>query len=162
MWTLPILLYSDLSVPFSRHINVISGETSVGKTNIMKALYSYGKTINEINDLYDPVSNERVSEILTSKFLGVFRPDDRKIGRLVKRNRGRGNATCKITFDDGYAPTFSFSILATKTIKMEGYQQTDTWLRFVYIPAKRLSRPQRTFHHYMKSSTLLLKRRITI
>lgn len=30
-------IFSNISIPFSKHINIISGETSVGKTNIMKA-----------------------------------------------------------------------------------------------------------------------------
>ncbi|MGN7763171.1 AAA family ATPase [Paenibacillus sp. 22594] len=131
-------LFSDITIPFARDINIISGETSVGKTNIMKALYSYGKTINEVNDLLDPISVERISEMITSKFLGVFRPDERKIGRLVKRNRGRGTAICKITFDKDHDIKLSFSNLAVKNIKLEGYQPIENWPRFVYIPAKEI------------------------
>ncbi|MGG1642147.1 hypothetical protein ACIFQM_12840 [Paenibacillus sp. NRS-1782] len=79
-------LFSSVRIPFARHINIISGETGAGKTNVLKALYSYGKTINEVKGLPDSVSLERISEMIASKLLGVFRPDDRKIGRLYKLN----------------------------------------------------------------------------
>ena len=131
-------LFSDIHIEFSRHINVISGETGVGKTNIMKSLYCLGKTFNDVESSQDSISIDRASEMLASKVAGVFQPDDRKIGRLVKRRIGRGTASCSVQFTDSESITYSFSNLSVKNVKIEGDYGNRNWPKNVYIPAKEI------------------------
>ena len=40
--------FDSLQLDFSPNINIISGENNIGKTNIIKALYSTTRTIDDI------------------------------------------------------------------------------------------------------------------
>lgn len=127
--------FEDLQLHFARHINVISGENSVGKTNIIKALYSTGKTMTLARD--EKLSNnDRIGELLAKKLLGVYRPD--KVGRLVRRKVGRGKTQYKMTFTNLNDIDVSFSSLAQKNVGIECTDHMSALPNFIYIPPKEI------------------------
>ncbi|NLL04383.1 MAG: AAA family ATPase, partial [Clostridiaceae bacterium] len=69
-------VFHDLKLELSPNINIITGFNGVGKTIILKVLYSLVKTIEDINnELTNPkvgrVSVEKSKEMLASKIIGV-------------------------------------------------------------------------------------------
>ncbi|WP_322924037.1 AAA family ATPase [Paenibacillus campi] len=113
-------VFSELTIPFSKHINIIGGETAVGKTNVLKAIYSLGKTMNDIQLAQADRTKLKASERLTNKLIGVFRPEDRVIGRLVKRKIGNvGKAMCEVRFANGKSAHFAFTNRQTKNVELE-------------------------------------------
>jgi predicted ATP-dependent endonuclease of OLD family len=132
-------LFSDITIPFSKHINVISGETAVGKTNVLKAIYSIGKTVNDIQMSKEDRTKQKDSELLTNKLIGVFRPEDRTIGRLVKRKTGNvGRAICNIRFADGKSAIVEFTNRQTKNVEFDLQLEPEQSRQYVYIPAKEI------------------------
>jgi predicted ATPase len=75
--------FEDLTVAFSPGINVFIGENGTGKTHLMKAVYAACDIISSKGSLATKINN-------------VFYPSEKKIGRLVKRTRGRGSGWVEI------------------------------------------------------------------
>lgn len=129
--------FSDLTIDFAKNINVISGENGVGKTNIMKGLYSVGKVVNDLlGKQVVSISSDKPGELIAEKLVGVYRPD--KLGRLVKRKVGRGSASCAITFNDQQTIEMSFSNLASKNVDVSGMKECKSLPNFIYIPPKEI------------------------
>lgn len=80
--------FEDIAIDFSPGINVFIGANGTGKTHLMKLLYS-ACDITKKTDL-------RYSE----KLIRVFLPSNNQLGRLVKRQQGKSNATINISRDD--------------------------------------------------------------
>lgn len=124
-----VTVFDELEINFSSGINVLLGENGLGKTHIMKLLYSACQA-----------SKKQVS--FPQKTVMVFRPDDFNILRLVNRDKQKGNtAKIKVVSDTAsIAMTFS-----NKTKKWDAdvsgaanwEKQMDS-LSSVYIPAKEI------------------------
>lgn len=82
------MIFDSVKVEWSPNINVILGENSTGKTTLLKALYSLAKPYSR-KDIQKGTKTQQ-EEWFVDKIVGVFRPDERKIGRLVSRKRGNG------------------------------------------------------------------------
>lgn len=122
-----------IEIPFAKHINVISGENGVGKTNLLKALYSLGKTLSTNN--FDNM--ERLEEQVAEKLLGVFRPD--KLGRLVHRPGKHTSAQVKIHFDQHRHVEMTLSNRATKRVQLiENLKDNKVVPKMVFIPVKEM------------------------
>lgn len=67
-------VFEDITIPFSRGLNVLVGENGMGKTHIMKLAYAACQA-----------SKHDVS--FSQKTTMIFRPDQSSIGRLVNRNK---------------------------------------------------------------------------
>ena len=78
------MLFHNLKMDFSPGINLISGENSTGKTALIKFLYAYFKALSD-SQRKGAISIEGRERIFVEKFQGVFRPEGKKIGRLVNR-----------------------------------------------------------------------------
>jgi AAA15 family ATPase/GTPase len=75
------MAFSHLKIDFSPRINVIIGENSTGKTQLLKAAY----TLSLGKRLFDPsseINNESLEKSLTERFLRIFLPLDRKLGKM--------------------------------------------------------------------------------
>ena len=72
-------VFRHLEMDFSRGVNIFIGENGMGKTHVMKALYSACQAVKP------GVSFSR-------KLVGVFRPDGYGIHRLVMRKNRGGRA----------------------------------------------------------------------
>lgn len=122
-----------MDLPFAKHINVISGENGVGKTNLLKALYSLGKVLS----VSDFDNMERLEEEVADKLVGVFRPD--KLGRLVRRPSEGGVARVKIYFDEERHVEMTISNRATKRVQLEGNLKDNTDVpKMLFIPVKEM------------------------
>lgn len=87
-------VFENAEFAFSPGLNVLIGANATGKSHVMKVLYSVLKV--KANGA-DPAASPRPSPEITAiklqeKLQGVFRPDEKRIGRLVKRARGRDHA----------------------------------------------------------------------
>ncbi len=133
-------IYDRFSIDFSPNINIISGENSVGKTVLLKTIYSMVKTLDNIyiestNPLKPKITVDKVKEMLMEKFIGVFRPDNGEIGRLVKRKVGRNSSIVrlKINSNDEFEFSFSQTLKLSKEIKKLADK-----VHAVYIPPKEI------------------------
>lgn len=79
------MLFDDMEIQWSKNINVISGENSTGKTTLLKILYSTLKPLAKLNP--EITSKEKMEEAFVNKMVGVFRPDESKLGRMVSRRQ---------------------------------------------------------------------------
>lgn len=133
------MLFNEIDINFSKNINVISGENSTGKTAILKILYSALKSINEANKAKSDITKEQNEEILVEKLQGVFRPDDDKIGRLVRRVQGRKRSDISITINENSKLEFGFSTNQEKHIdinqSLRGFVKS---VEPIYLPPKEI------------------------
>ncbi len=90
-------VFEDITIQFSKGLNVLVGENGMGKTHIMKLAYAACQA-----------SKHDVS--FSQKTTMLFRPDQSSIGRLVNRNKNGNNTATAIPAYTTY----------TKTISLEG------------------------------------------
>ena len=96
-------VFEDITIPFSKGLNVLVGENGMGKTHIMKLAYAACQA-----------SRHDVS--FSQKTTMLFRPDQSSIGRLVNRNKN-GNNTAKILVESDTAKIGM--LFSTKTKKWD-------------------------------------------
>jgi len=88
--------FQDVTFDFSPGINVLIGANSSGKTHVLKWLYASAKAFEQ------PVAaGEDAAARLTQKVAGVFLPDERRVGRLVKRAQGQSTGDLRLTGSEG-------------------------------------------------------------
>lgn len=137
-------LFDNLKLDFSPYINVITGFNGVGKTIVLKTLYSIMKTIEDINnELVNPkvgkVSIEKAKEMLASKIIGVFMPDEGRVGRLVRRKAGRGNANIKVSFEQNKNIQMRISTQMEKSIDLiDDLRDIKSDIQALFIPPKEI------------------------
>lgn len=131
------MLFDTLDIKWSPNINIISGANSTGKTTLIKCLYSLYKSAAEA--ARKDSTADRTESVFVQKILGVFRPDDMRIGRLVSRRQGNNaGATLFSETDDGASISVSFSNRQDKhaTVKVNGFQAEMS--EAIYIPPKEM------------------------
>ena len=80
-------VFSDLKMDFSPGLNVLIGENGIGKTHIMKVLYSACQAAQA----------QSTALKFNQKLVRVFRPDNLRINRLVKRGGGAGTRNTTVS-----------------------------------------------------------------
>lgn len=133
-----ITVFDTLDMQFSDGINVFIGPNGVGKTHLLKILYSACCAA-------DP----RVS--FSNKMVRCFAPDDHRISRLARRKQGNNDASIRITSKNEKSGKLlsSSKILSAsfsnKTSKWdatvtgeEGWEKQREGLSSVFIPAKEI------------------------
>jgi len=126
-------VFDSLDLHLSRGTNIFIGQNGVGKTHLMKLLYSACQA-----------ANPKVS--FSNKIVRCFGPDEHKISRLVRRKPGNNNAVIRIFGEaaDGKnkAITAYFSNKTSKwdaeIIGKEGWEKQYESLRSIFIPAKEI------------------------
>lgn len=123
-----ITVFDSMNIDFVNGINIFIGENGVGKTHVMKLLYSACQAVKH------DVS-------FSQKTVRVFRPDDSSIQRLVSRKNKGGTASVKV-ISDGSSISMQFT---TKTKKWDAeiknekkWEQQLSDLESIYIPAKEI------------------------
>ena len=119
--------FSDLSLDFSRGINVFVGANGTGKTHIMKACYA-------------ACDITKTGEPFAEKLFRVFLPSDRFLGRLVKRQAGRSKGSLSICSRDArLTASFSTLVRQPRSATVEG---AEAWasqdIESAYIPVKEM------------------------
>ena len=79
-------VFHRLTIKFSRGVNIFLGENGMGKTHVMKALYSACQAV-------------KPDVSFSHKLVCVFRPDDYGIHRLVRRMNHGGRARVRVESD---------------------------------------------------------------
>ena len=86
-------VFADAEFNFCPGINVLVGENGTGKSHAMQAAYSILRAFHKGD------SSRGVAARVEEKLRGVFRPEERRISRLVRRARG-GNVA-RIAVESG-------------------------------------------------------------
>ena len=121
-------LFNELDIAFESGINVFVGENGMGKTHIMKLLYSACQA-----------SKHDVS--FSQKLVRVFQPDHSSIQRLVRRKNSGGTANVEVVSDTSDI-SMSFSTQTKKwaaAVKNEeAWEKQNKGMESVFIPAKEI------------------------
>lgn len=127
-------IFNELELEFASGINIFIGENGVGKTHIMKVLYSACQAA-------DP----KIS--FSYKLVKCFLPDDYRISRLARRKQGNNDATIKVISqppEKGSAKILT-AAFSNKTSKWDAIiTGEDGWERqlqnqsSIFIPAKEI------------------------
>jgi AAA domain, putative AbiEii toxin, Type IV TA system/AAA domain len=114
--------FESATLEFSRGVNVFVGANATGKTHVMKLAYSITRAWRDLEKQGYPAarkSNAVLGDRLATKLTSVFRPNDGKVGRLVRRSRGRKKSTIELGLD-GRSIEFSLSTLGNIDAKHTG------------------------------------------
>ena len=118
----------ELNMDFSRGINVFIGENGMGKTHIMKALYSACQAV-------------KPDVSFSQKLVRVFRPDGFGIHRLLSRSNRGGRARVKVV-SDGASVEMTFTNRTAKygatVIGEEKWENQKGNVESTFIPAKEI------------------------
>lgn len=124
-----VTVFDKMTIPFSKGINILIGENGLGKTHIMKLLYSACQA-----------SKSDVS--FPHKTVMVFRPEQSHIRRLVNRDKSKGNTASVKVFSDAANIGMTFT---NKTSKWDAevtgeakWEKQMVDLSSVFIPAKEI------------------------
>lgn len=133
------MLFNALNIDFSKNINIISGENSTGKTAMLKLLYSATKSISNANKAKSELTKEQNEDLLVTKLQGVYRPDDDKIGRLVRRIQGSKSTDIAITVNENAKLEFGFNSNQEKHLNinqpLRGFVKS---VEPIYLPPKEI------------------------
>lgn len=124
--------FQENEISFSKGINIICGENGVGKTHLMKAIYSISATLQKSDEL----NIKKIEEALAQKLVGVFRPD--QLGRLVKRKVGRSKAEIEVIWQCGSSLNTTFASSNSKSVDVTINNPMKKWPTAVFIPAKEI------------------------
>lgn len=132
------MLFDSLNINWSPNINIICGENSTGKTTLLKVLYSVLKTCNRKQ--MSELTKDQIEDLFVSKMIGVFRPDEKIIGRLVSRKRGSNKTSIVINFfQNNDSISVSFSNRSERHAEID-MKRAGEWKAFepVYLPPKEM------------------------
>ena len=137
------MLFDDFDMTWSPNINVICGSNSTGKTVLIKLMYSLLKAWRDTDTAKE--TKERVNAAFAEKLTGVYRPENRIIGRLVHRKQGKSKSRCAcgIYFED-YESCIEagFGSQAKSRIDILNYPNKTTGVdpqhTAIYIPPKEI------------------------
>lgn len=121
-------LFEKLEMTFSNGLNVFIGENGMGKTHVMKLIYSAGKAA-------------RHDVSFSQKVVNVFMPDDSSIGRLVSRRGSVEKASVDVR-SDALNLYMRFNRRTNKWSAMvsdeEKWESVMSNVRCTFIPAKEI------------------------
>lgn len=133
------MLFEGLDVELSPNINVICGSNSVGKTVLLKVMYSLLASYRATDSKTE--SKEKIEARFVDKLVHVFRTEDMDLGRLARRKQGMSRAECCMIFDNASRIQLAFGskaenhmdlVLPEKEVKSN---PNDT---AVYFPPKEI------------------------
>lgn len=108
--------FKNLKLDFSPKINIIIGENSCGKTQLLKAAYALNFTQSKIAK-GDISTKPQVNDELTSKLLGLFKPEEQKIGGLYHR-MAESKTSAKLSINNGAGEKFGCEISSIRAGKV--------------------------------------------
>jgi energy-coupling factor transporter ATP-binding protein EcfA2 len=123
--------FEQAILEFSPGLNVFIGENATGKSHLLKLLYSILKS-NERAEKNGGSKPAGLETVLAQKLLGVFRPHEAGLGRLVYRRLGRGSGSVELKADSGEL-FFTLSNLGKLTVKKDSLPKTE---RSIFIPSR--------------------------
>jgi ABC-type transport system involved in cytochrome c biogenesis ATPase subunit len=99
---------------FASGLNVIVGENGLGKSHLLKLLYS----VLKVNASAKEFTKTELQSAYADKLVGVFRPD--ALGRLVKRKQGKDRCEVSLEMrDEQLSCAFSFATGAKTGVQVD-------------------------------------------
>ena len=123
-------VFDDARFEFSPGVNVLIGENGTGKSHAMLAAYSILRAFHKGTAL------DGVSARIQEKLKGVFQPQDRRLGRLVRRARGGGVAKVDVR-SGGFSCGVRFTHKDSDGFTMEQVRRTPTGSS-IFIPSREV------------------------
>ena len=143
------MLFDDFEMAWSPNINLICGSNSTGKTVLIKFMYALFKAWRDTDTKKE--TKDRINTAFVEKLTGVFRPDDKLVGRLARRQQGYIQCGCSIILDDYESIEAGFSSRAKSRLdtlyyppKEEGVDPLNT---AIYIPPKEIISATENFRY---------------
>lgn len=127
---------------FSPGLNVIVGENGLGKSHVLKAIYSVLKAIgvgdNGARDSGSATPSKTVLEqSIANELMQNMRPD--RLGRLVKRHQGSSQAKIGLVFDSKVMNVeFTLATRSTTAVKLSKTPEEPVHKSPVFIPTREL------------------------
>lgn len=120
---------------FEEGLNVIVGENGLGKSHILKAIYSLLKVqSNKAGEL----SKTTLEKAYADKLISVMRPES--LGRLVKRKQGRERCEITLTLKDTkQSSSIGFATNAKSLVEVTQVPSEALPLPPVYLPTRELA-----------------------
>lgn len=120
---------------FGANLNVIVGENGLGKSHVLKAIYSLLKVQSSKNV---ELTKSALEKAYADKLIGVMRPES--LGRLVKRKQGRDR--CELTLnmkEPKQCATIGFASSAKSQVEVIRTPSDALPLPPVYLPTRELA-----------------------
>jgi predicted ATPase len=134
-------VFEHVSLEFSPGINVFIGANATGKTHLLKLAYSVIRAWTDLERQESPMDGKKKSsalaEKISAKLTGVFRPEDGRVGRLVRRGRGRAKSTVKVNVDKA-SLTFTLSTLDKLELVPGFFFSAKTIPTATFLPAREV------------------------
>ncbi len=127
---------------FSPGLNIIVGENGLGKSHVLKCIYSVLKALNaghRASELSNAASLDKaqLERHIVEELVGNMRPDN--LGRLVKRRQGRNRAEVSLSFKKKALNTrFGFATNSQKRVEFTRAPKVQLKKPPVYIPTREL------------------------
>jgi len=122
--------FSQLDMGFASGINVIIGSNGSGKSQLLKLLYAVTKAHESTGPQTGPTG---INTRLAQKLVGVFRPADDGLGRLVQRRVGRGSGQIRVEDDADNAMVFRITTPGNLHVERDTLTAVDS---SVFIPSR--------------------------
>lgn len=131
--------FKNADLKFANGLNVIVGANGTGKTHLLKLPYSImAMSADEGKRRGEPPTKSHFQTKVAEKLFSVFRPEDR-LGRLVRRQRGRNSCEVKMRFErPKISLDFRFSSLAKSEVVIENTPSAWHDKPPVFIPTREL------------------------
>lgn len=125
--------FDNSTFVFSKGINVFIGKNGTGKTHILKCIAA---TLAGNNNFLNTSSQskDRFEGLIADRLIGYFKPE--QLGRLVKRQQGRSNASVEIKAA-GRELIYSFSTNSKANVKIEKNDMINE-VKSLYIPPREM------------------------
>lgn len=124
---------TDVDIPLSPTLNIITGENATGKSQLLKLLYAVSRSLSVSEQLTKGALSTDVAETL----VGVLRPE--QLGRLARRVQGKGTATVSVKYRGIKDPlSFSFSSGAKSSVSLKSFPRTTLKDTPVFLPSREL------------------------
>ena len=118
---------------FAPGLNVVVGENGLGKSQLLKLLY----TVLKVNADAKDFTKAALQKAYADKLVGVFRPD--ALGRLVKRKQGRERCEVRLEMDDSaLSCAFGFASQAKSEVQLDKLPAKALEQAPAYIPTREL------------------------
>lgn len=125
----------DGQYQFASGMNVIVGENGLGKTHLLKLLYSVLKVNADAKDL----TKTALASAYADKLKALFRPDEDRVGRLVKRKQGREKCEVVLSMDTSINTcSFAFATQAKTSVQIGIAPHESPRQAPVFIPTREL------------------------